>query len=297
MIRNLSTTPKQSKFAQNGGGGQCQPGGSKLPTEAELKLLKDLQLVVNRNTTNADADAQARKDKEKLLNLGTRQGELRNLLDQLLQKASQGEIKLGPEPDKLQQLPEEAGEEDIDNQELDKGLLDDKADVDKEAKQAQLVGDRMARSRQRLALNSDPGKVTQIIQKRIVQDLDNLIDQAREQQAQTRNSNQQKKPGQKMSKPGENMAQANNQGKKPGNQSQQNMSSNPAARDSAPGVGTQKPATDLNKNINETMTEWGGVSPRVRDAVIDGADDLPLEEYRQLIEDYWKSLSTKAKER
>lgn len=291
MIRNLKTEPKQSKFAQNGGGGQCQ-GGAKLPTEAELRLLKDLQLVVNRNTKSADADAQARADKEELLNLGTRQGELRNLLDQLIQKASMGEIKLGPEPDKTQQLPEEAKEEDIDNQELDKGLLEDKPGDDSgEARKTQLVGDRMARSRQRLALNNDPGKVTQLIQDRIVKDLDDLIEQAREQQAQTRN-NQQQKNGQKMPKPGNNMAQAQNQGKP-----KQNANSNPAARDSSPGVGTQKPQTDVSKNIEETMAEWGGVSKRVRDAVINSADDEPLTEYKQLIEDYWKSLSTKAKER
>ena len=58
----------------------------------------------------------------------------------------------------------------------------------KNEKKVNLVGDRMARVRQRLALNDDPGKTTQIIEDRIVTDLDILIDQARRQQAQTRNT-------------------------------------------------------------------------------------------------------------
>jgi hypothetical protein len=298
MIRNLSTRPKQSKFAQDaagGGGGQQQ--GSKLPTEAELKLLKDLQLVINDDTTFADAkeQQQKQKDKETLLGLGTRQGELRGLLDQLLQRASRGEIKLGPEPDKLSQLPEEAGEEDVENQEMDKALLNDKADADKDEKQAMLVGDRMARSRQRLALNNDAGKVTQLIQSRIIKDLDDLIEQSREQQAQTRNSDpsQGKKPGQNMPKPGEQAAQPNNQGKSNtqiGVVSQPN-SSNPADRDSAPGRAARQ--QDLNKEIKETNREWGNISPRIRDAIIQQSDDQVLEEYRKLVEDYWQSLSAK----
>jgi len=298
MIRNLATRPKQSKFAQDsgGGGGQGQ-NGSKLPTEAELKLLKDLQLVINDDTKFTDAKQQQQKqqDKETLLSLGTRQGELRGLLDQVLQRASKGEIKLGPEPDKLQQLPEEAAEEDVENQEMDKALLNDKADADKEEKQAMLVGDRMARSRQRLALNDDPGKVTQLIQSRIVRDLDDLIEQSREQQAQSRNSdnNQGKNPGQAMAKPNEQAAQPNNQGKgnpQIGVVSQPN-SSDPAQRDLAPGQTARQ--LDLNKEIKETNREWGNISPRIRDAIIQQSDDQVLEEYRKLVEDYWQSLSAK----
>lgn len=296
MIRNLSTNPKQSKFAQDGGGGQGNGGGSKLPTEAELKLLKDLQINVNDDTKVTDAKQQQnkQKDKETLLALGTRQGELRSLLDQLLQRASRGEVKLGPEPDKLSQLPEEAGEEDVENQEMDKALLNDKADAEKDEKQAMLIGDRMARSRQRLALNDDPGKVTQLIQQRIVKDLDDLIDQAREQQAQSRNSDpNQGKNGQKMPKPGDQAQQPDNQGKanpQVGVVSKPNSSS-PADRDLAPGqVARQQ---DLNRQIKEDNREWGNISPRIRDAIIQQADDQVLEDYRKLVEDYWQSLSAK----
>jgi hypothetical protein len=290
MIKNLATRPRESKFAQDSGGaGQCSGGGPKLPTEAELRLLKALQQIVNRDTRATDEAEPL--DKQRTLDLGTRQGELRNLLDQLLQRASNGEMKLGPEPDKLAQLPEEAGEQDVENQELEQDLLNDKPDVEAEEKQAGLIGDRMARSRQRLALNSDPGKVTQIIQDRIVLDLDDLIEQARQQQAQTRNSKSQNKPGQKMNKPGENMAQAqaDNQGNKPGSNTKGGTS--PAADETAPGQA--QPQQDLTRELVERLAEWGKISPRMRDAIMEGGDEQVLEEYRKLVEDYRRSLAEK----
>jgi hypothetical protein len=76
MIKNLAIKPLERKFESpkgGGGGGQCSP---KLPTEAELRLLKDLQLAVNKSTKTIDAEQV--KDKPKLVALGNRQGELRN---------------------------------------------------------------------------------------------------------------------------------------------------------------------------------------------------------------------------
>ena len=63
-----------------------------LPSEAELRLLKELQIAVNKSTKTINEAANP--DKPKLVALGGRQGELRNLLDQLMQKASRGEMKL-----------------------------------------------------------------------------------------------------------------------------------------------------------------------------------------------------------
>src|SRR5262249_31129618 len=142
-----------------GGGGNCGP---KLPTEAELRLLKDLQKAINTNTVKLDKEP--RKDGQKLLALGNRQGELRTLLDQTLQKTSGGQAKLRAEPDNKDQLPEEATKEKVEEQEIEQALAGDKPDAEAIEKDILVVGDRMARSRQRLALNNDPGKVTQIIQ-------------------------------------------------------------------------------------------------------------------------------------
>jgi hypothetical protein len=299
MIRNLATKPKESKFAADsgGGGGSGSSSAPPMPTEAELRLLKDLQRSINTNTKVADAQLQkdagqnTEKDKSQVLALGTREGELRGLLDQTLQKASKGELKLGPEPDPSVQLPEEAKQEDVENDELDKNLLDDKPAAEKEESQAGLIGDRMGRSRQRLAINGDPGKVTQIIQDRILQDFDVLIDQARQQQAELRNPPKDAQSPQKQSKPSDQMANAANQGKQPG-APKANPVANPAQVSTANAPGNAN--ADLSKQIKESLAEWGQVTPRLRDAQIEGSSETIIEQYRKLTEDYYRSLATKA---
>jgi hypothetical protein len=253
-----------------------------LPTEAELRLLQDLQKAVNKST--ATIDALPTKDKVKLLSLGNRQGELRNLLDQTLQKASKGKIKLGAEPDNRDQLPEEAKAEDVDNQELEKNLLNDVPDEQKNDKEATLIGDRMARSRQRLALNDDPGKITQIIQQRIITDMDYLIDQARKQQAETRNSKS-KSQQQQMAQAKPSEAACNN----PGQQPKPNTAAKPAQQSRQPGAAQVN--SDLSKEIRESAAEWGSVTPRMRDAVIEGSGENVVEEYRKFVEDYYRSVA------
>jgi len=82
-----------------------------MPTDIELRLLKDFQIVLNdtrsRNRTRSRRTP-ARRTPRSCWNLGLRQGEYRNLLDRLLQQASGGQLKLGKEPDNKDQLPEEA---------------------------------------------------------------------------------------------------------------------------------------------------------------------------------------------
>ena len=98
--------------------------GRSMPTEAELRLLKAPAEGGQQQHQDGRRRA-ARRTSRSCSRLGGRQGELRDLLDQMLQKASQGKVKLGAEPDNKDQLPEEANDEDIENQELDKQLLDD----------------------------------------------------------------------------------------------------------------------------------------------------------------------------
>jgi hypothetical protein len=293
MIDNLKETPRQSKFAQDGGGGggNGQPK-AKLPTEAELRLMKALQEAVNRDT-KTQGELKDNKDKPKLLALGNRQGELRDLLGQLLEKSSNGEVKFGPEPDNRDQLPEEANAEDVEKQELEKALLQDKPDDEATEKQVNRVGDRMARSRQRLALNNDPGQTTQTIQKKIVEDMDFLIEQARRQLAQARNQQQQQ---------GQQPQQAKNQAPKPGqaqNQGQQQAQMNQAtspAQASKGGPGNEN-AANLSKDIRESAAEWGTLTPRARAAVVEGGNENIIEPYAKLIQDYYKTLSAKQTER
>ena len=302
MIKNLVEKPKQSKFAGRGGG-ECK-GGVRMPTETELRLLKGLQEAVN-NGTKA-VDGQAKKDdaqKRALVDLGGRQGELRGLLDQLMQKSSEGKVKLGPEPDNREQLPEEASREDVEDQEFEKFLREDEvaegAGEETVGKNVKLTGDRMARSRQRLALNNDPGKVTQTIQEKIVADLDELIELSRQQQMQQQNAqnNAQRRRQQQAQKQlgQQKLAQqdAQQQGQKPGQPNKGGQ--NPATASRQPGEGERQ--VDASVELQEKFSEWGGHTERQREAILEGAGEKVIEKYRGLVDDYYRELGKKALER
>jgi hypothetical protein len=179
-------------------------------------------------------------------------------------------------------------------QEHEDDLLNEEPDAEKIAKNTNRIGDRMARSRQRLAEKNDPGKVTQIIQDRILIDLDDLIAQARAQQQQVTASNQ-PRPGQPrpQPRPGE-QANANNQGRQPG-VPRQNNGQRPAERSGAPGEAATQ--TDLSQEIAQSEAEWGRLSPKAREAVIEGQSEQPIEKYRKLIEDYYRGVATRQTER
>ena len=288
MIDSLAIKPKESEFAerQGGGGGGKGNGGPHMPPEAELRLTKSLQQAIDRATVKINAaDA---KDPQALLALGGRQGDLRQVFSQLLQKSSG--IKLGPEPDNKDQLPEEASQEDIEDQEFDKQLRNEDMSNDTVEKGVRLTGDRMARSRQRLALNDDPGTVTQEIQKRIVTDLDQMIELARQQQ-QRSSSKPGQNPGQKMDQPtGAPGQQSVASG--PKNQGAQNPATN-AGRVSNNGQGSA-PDSDLSKQIAESAKEWGGITARDRQAVQESATEKVIEKYKSFVDDYYRSLSEEA---
>ena len=296
MIDHLKAEEKKQDFEEKkgGGGGGGGAGGPKMPTVVELQLMKDLQKQLNGQTAAA---AKAKPvDADQTLRLGKRQGELRDLLDQLLKAASQGKAGLGPEPDNRDLLPEEADAKAVDKGELVDDLLGDKGDAkpgDKTEKEMAKIGDRMARSRQRLALNQDAGKVTQIIQDRIVTDFDGLIAKAKEQQ-----KNAQSKPGsgkpQGPPKPELVKGKPQNEGKnKPGQPAPK--PGQEAAQDSNAGPPGQQ--ANLGKDIRSTAQDWGATTPRVRDAIIEGANEDVVETYRKLSEDYWRGLAEKASEK
>ncbi len=293
MIRNLSIEPPEKRFEQKqgAGGGQGGGGAAPLPSEAELRLLKDLQTSVNRSTKKLAAANP--KPNDKLEAIGNRQGELRQVLSELIEKASKGAMKLGPEPDNRDQLPEEADEVAIEDQELEADLLGEKPDTEKLQKGVNRVGDRMARARQRLAINHDAGKVTQKIQERILLDLDQLIDEARNQQSQPSPSPGQGKPqgeGQQMAQgqPG----QGQQSGQQPG---QPQTGGNNAAQQSQASAGGDpnvKPSTD----IRETMQEWGQTTPRLRQAVVEGATETVIDKYKNIVDDYYRALANQRRE-
>ena len=291
MIDSLKVKPKQSKFneRQQGGdkGGQQGKPKVRMPSEAELQLLKALQVAVNKSTATIAKEAQ--KDKPRISSLGGRQGDLRELLDKMVQKATDGQTKLGPEPDNRDQLPEEAKKDDVEAQELVTQLLNDKLTDDQSANSIKLTGDRMARSRQRLALNTDPGKVTQEIQKRIVIDIDSLIQQAQNQQAQQKPGKPQPGKGQQP-RPGQ---QGGQQQVAQGQQQQQGGKN--AAQQSTLTQGDAR-IVDTHQNLKEEMQEWGKLHPRDRDAIVEAGNEKVNPKYQKLVDDYYKTLSDKSTE-
>jgi hypothetical protein len=293
MIDSLSVKPKQIPFANksNGGGGSGGKGGQKaptLPTEAELRLEKALQQAVNKATvtiSNLDGDHSTDLDA-----LGQRQEQLRGLLDKLVQKSSNGQVKLGPEPDLKDKLPEEASSDQVDDQELTQNLLqgDGSPNPDKMKDDLNLVGQRMGRSRERLGMDHDPGKVTQDIQSRILKGMDDLIDMSREQEAESKT---QQPSGQgNQAQPADAQANANPQNS---NQSgQQRASGTTPAAQSTPGHDvdtTGTPTTD----ITQSLKEWGNISPRRRAAVIEAQSEKAVQKFKEYIDGYYQALGNR----
>ena len=322
MIRDLAIKPEESKFTQHngGGGGGGKTGGANMPTEAELRLMRDLQVALN-DATTAVAKLPAH-DKGETLALGSRQGDLRGLLDTVIQRASKGRAKLPKEPDNREQLPEEkAGgdpdkaQEAVDDQELSADLIGpgakpapkpagggDKPGDKPGAKPAPaddggdhtlaLVGDRMARSRQRLAINDDPGAITQDIQKRILDNLDDLIEQARKKESQEQNH--EPKPGEKgddMGKPKPDSGAQPQQQQAKGPHADQGQAPAQTANGGSGGADTPAGA-DTDK---QTARMWGSLSPRERNAVMETANEKVLDKYATLVKDYDRNMATKAK--
>jgi hypothetical protein len=289
MIDSLTVKPKEIPFAQKGGGGGSGQGKQGLPSEAELRLEKALQQSVNKATVTVSQHT-GNQDPV-LIALGNRQEQLRNVLDQLIQKASHGKTKLGPEPDPKDKLPEEASTESIDDQEMMQNLLkgDGSSAPDPGKDGLTLVGQRMSRAHQRLAMDKDAGKVTQEIQNRILKGMDALIDQARTQEAESKSQQSQQKPQQANSGQSPTDEQAHNNEKK----GQQSRSlSHIAAAQSVAGhdVGTDgTPTTD----ITQSMKEWGDISPRQRAAIIEAGTEKPVQKFKEYIDEYYQALGNR----
>jgi hypothetical protein len=152
-----------------------------------------------------------------------------------------------------------------------------------------LNSNRMARSRQRLGDIHDPGQTTQEIQRRIALDLEKLADQARQQQSQS-----QPQPGQ-----GQGQKPQPGQGEQPANQGQPGQSSMKGGNTPA-GQSTMRggPGGDGGppRDIVETARNWGALTPRQRQAVLDSASDQVLEKYRRLTDEYYRAMAEKATE-
>jgi hypothetical protein len=169
---------------------------------------------------------------------------------------------------------------------LDEWLRGAKSSDDQAANDIKMAGQRMARSRQRLALDNDPGKTTQKIQERIVMNLDNLIQLARQQQAQA-------KPGSGKGQTQQAMKPRNDGAQEKG-ESQPNQSTTPANSEKLSAGGNN--TADTSKDIRETASEWGHLTPRDRQAVIEGTHETVIAKYKKITDDYYEAMGKKGSE-
>ena len=139
--------------------------------------------------------------------------------------------------------------------------------------------DRMHESAQRLD-GSDPGDVTQETQRRILLDLDTLIQLAQQQQS-GGSSQGNPQPGQQR-RPGQ--AQSGGQGQ---------GGDTAATNEHAENGGT--PDVAAGEMRNHDPATWGQLPPVDRDAISHGANEEYLSSYRDLIDRYYQSLAELAK--
>ena len=293
IIRGLKPeTPDPSKYANRSGSGSGQGGKKqrKLPPAAELQLLKDFQQLVNSGTQNT-----ATTENDLLAELSRQQAGIRTTLDELIKNATQGEVTMPDEKQSREPVAEESNDpgkteaDDFDRQLLGDGTPDPaKPDAAKsdQLNDVKLTGRRMTRSQVRLGEDQDPGKVTQVVQQKIVDALDRFIDEAKKSQQQQQASSQSESEQEGKPDP--------NSKPKPGDPSPGKPGGQTAAAKSqiSPGGNPPSPTGD----IRETAKDWGGISQRDRQAIIESAGENIIEKYRTLTEEYYRALSVKATE-
>jgi hypothetical protein len=324
ILAGLKIEPREKRFENAAGGGQGEGGAgqppAEVPTEAELRLAKALQEGINDQTKSIDAtiaetmrvsdarqgdipdaDAQAARAAEEkamteiktaLSRLGEEQSSLRGVLDEMLSRASRGQVTLGEEPTDVSGLLNEDGKSEEDAS-LESDLLGGDAGADLQDQLVRRLGEGMTRSRVRLEVARDPGSRTQEIQAKILRDLDALIEQARQQQGGGR-SNASASQGQgNRPQPGkgEEQSQASGQSSESGSASASSASSAGSAGGNAAG---RRDDGRSGTSLEETAEEWGRISPRLRGPVLESRDDEIVERYRRLIEDYSRSISVES---
>lgn len=312
LIDSLSLESQEQRFQRNEspGGGQGEQGeqGPPLPPAAEIKLFKKLQEQLNAETVRShDTGGDPTP-------LGEEQGELRRVLNEMLQKYSRGQLKFANEPAADTLLPEELGEaDDVDEALDDRDLLDDLlGDAGREGEAEPMpgeaaaggdasvrrLGDYLARSRQRLSDLKDAGPVTQAVQKRILLELDALAEQSNNQQSSS-SSSQGQSGQQQQQQQGDARGVQQQPQQNPGEQQSQEPGQEQATPSQQDGTGdstSDGPAgvdADLSRELEETLAEWGGLTPRQRQAILDTRTDRTLDAYRELTEAFYKTLSEK----
>lgn len=171
----------------------------------------------------------------------------------------------------------------VDNQDLENDLIQTEKKAGDKFKE---IVERMGQSKERLTKEQDAGAETQEIQRRIVMDLDVLIELAKKMQQQQSQSQSQSQGQQQGQKREQSQGQQQGQGQGPHNPQGQNA----AQQSQAPGGG-QSAAQSNGQDIKERTREWGTLPERDRDLVSNGAQEQFLPAYREAIDKYYQALA------
>lgn len=196
-----------------------------------------------------------------------------------------------PKTDDKNPKPVDAAKKPAGHDELDKQLLEglmDGEDLGAAEDPLMRLGKKMQQAGGLIG-QTKSGEETQLLQKRIVDDLELLIKQARQQQQQQQNSsaNKHEQSAQremvKQSQPKQ--SQSKQPAQQPGQQSTERLGKNDVRRPE-PGQ-----VNDMIKSI------WGQLPGRAKEEMLWNANDQFLPKYELLIEDYFKSLVERQQKR
>lgn len=141
----------------------------------------------------------------------------------------------------------------------------------------------MADAADLLQIAGDPGLTTQRVQEEIIRKLEVLIDQAEQQQSQ--GSQQQGAPsGQQQQQRAPAQPQQAQQDSNSGDNREERLP--PGRRDGA-----------LRELLDAAIAAWGSLPPRVRDVLLEGANDRFSSLYEQETEAYYRRLAEEAGDR
>jgi hypothetical protein len=164
----------------------------------------------------------------------------------------------------------------VDQQELMRELLGEQ-----NASLISRVNGRMQESQQRLANQTDPGAQTQEIQRRILSDIDDLI-QALPKTPPPPSKNKNNTP---------------NDGPKSPAKSPQSIGGNQAANSSDKPNPADAPDKKPSPDLQDRSEAFMQIAPRAVPAVIEGATEHISPKYRNLTEDYYKAVARASHDR
>lgn len=144
----------------------------------------------------------------------------------------------------------------------------------------------------RLTTRADAGIETQRVQERALRRLDQMIEQMRNQQQSSGGNSQQQSQQQDT---GSQQNQSRQQEQKEGQAGERAEASSDTAAQQAGRQGQVREGDTEDEPLTENLSEWGNLPQRLRDQLLQGADDRFSPLYRSLTERYYRRLAEESR--